>query len=106
VLADADSELLEAAESIARSHHERWDGSGYPDALAGDQIPLVGRLVHVADVFDVLLHERPYKDALSVEDAAQEIVGGAGSQFDPDVVEAFADLGARVWLAAPGVYGG
>jgi response regulator RpfG family c-di-GMP phosphodiesterase len=106
VLADADSELLEAAESIARSHHERWDGSGYPDALAGEQIPLVGRLVHVADVFDVLLHERPYKDALSVEDAAQEIAGGAGSQFDPDVVEAFTDLGARVWLAAPGVYGG
>jgi response regulator RpfG family c-di-GMP phosphodiesterase len=106
VLADADSELLEAAESIARSHHERWDGSGYPDALAGEQIPLVGRLVHVADVFDVLLHERPYKDALSVEDAAQEIIGGAGSQFDPDVVEAFTDLGARVWLAAPGVYGG
>jgi DNA-binding Xre family transcriptional regulator len=106
VLADADSELLEAAESIARSHHERWDGSGYPDALAGEQIPLVGRLVHVADVFDVLLHERPYKDALSVEDAAQEIAGGAGLQFDPDVVEAFADLGARVWLAAPGVYGG
>jgi response regulator RpfG family c-di-GMP phosphodiesterase len=106
VLADADSELLEAAESIARSHHERWDGSGYPDALAGEQIPLVGRLVHVADVFDVLLHERPYKDALSVEDAAQEIAGGAGSQFDPDVVEAFTELGARVWLAAPGVYGG
>jgi response regulator RpfG family c-di-GMP phosphodiesterase len=106
VLADADSELLEAAESIARSHHERWDGSGYPDALAGEQVPLVGRLVHVADVFDVLLHERPYKDALSVEDAAQEIIGGAGSQFDPDVVEAFTDLGARVWLAAPGVYGG
>jgi putative nucleotidyltransferase with HDIG domain len=106
VLGEADSELLEVAESIARSHHERWDGGGYPDALAGEAIPLVGRLVHVADVFDVLVHERPYKDAFSVEDAAQEISGGAGSQFDPEVVEAFNDLGARVWLAAPGVYGG
>jgi response regulator RpfG family c-di-GMP phosphodiesterase len=106
VLAEADSELLEVAESIARSHHERWDGTGYPDGLRGESIPLVGRLVHVADVFDVLVHERPYKDAFSVEDAALEITGGAGSQFDPQVVEAFADLGARVWLAAPGVYGG
>jgi HD-GYP domain-containing protein (c-di-GMP phosphodiesterase class II) len=106
VLAEADSELLEVAESIARSHHERWDGGGYPDALAGDDIPLVGRLVHVADVFDVLVHERPYKDAFSVEDAAQEITGGAGSQFDPEIVQAFSDLGPRVWLAAPGIYGG
>jgi putative two-component system response regulator len=106
VLAEAESELLEVAESIARSHHERWDGTGYPDGLAGADIPLVGRLVHVADVFDILVHERPYKDAFSVEDAAAEIAGGAGSQFDPEVVEAFADLGPRVWLAAPGVYGG
>jgi putative two-component system response regulator len=93
VLADADSELLEVAESIARSHHERWDGTGYPDGLSGADIPLVGRLVHVADVFDVLVHERPYKDAFSVEDAADEIRGGAGTQFDPEIVEAFADLG-------------
>jgi putative two-component system response regulator len=106
VLADADSELLEVAESIARAHHERWDGTGYPDALVGSEIPLVGRLVHVADVFDVLVHERPYKDAFSVEDAAAEITGGAGTQFDPEIVEAFSDLGPRVWLAAPGVYGG
>ena len=106
VLAEGESELLEVAESIARSHHERWDGTGYPDALAGADIPLVGRLVHVADVFDVLVHERPYKEAFSVEDAAAEIEGGAGTQFDPEVVEAFADLGPRVWLAAPGVYGG
>jgi response regulator RpfG family c-di-GMP phosphodiesterase len=106
VLAEADSELLEVAENIARSHHERWDGTGYPDGLAGADIPLVGRLVHVADVFDVLVHERPYKEAFSVEDAAAEIAGGAGTQFDPEVVEAFADLGPRVWLAAPGVYGG
>src|SRR5215208_1514782 len=106
VLADAESELLEVAENIARSHHERWDGTGYPDGLAGGDIPLVGRLVHVADVFDILVHERPYKEAFSVEAAAEEITGGAGSQFDPEVVEAFTDLGPRVWLAAPGLYGG
>ena len=106
VLADADSELLEVAENIARSHHERWDGTGYPDGRSGADIPLVGRLVHVADVFDILVNERPYKEAFSVEDAAAEIQGGAGTQFDPEVVEAFADLGPRVWLAAPGVYGG
>jgi response regulator RpfG family c-di-GMP phosphodiesterase len=106
VLADADSEVLEVAESIARSHHERWDGSGYPGSLAGADIPLVGRLVHVADVFDILVHERPYKEAVSVEAAAEEITGGAGAQFDPEVVEAFTDVGRRGWLAAPGVYGG
>ena len=99
-------ELLEVAESIALSHHERWDGTGYPDGLSVADIPLVGRLVHVADVFDILVHERPYKDAFSVEDAAAEIQSGAGTQFDPEIVEAFADLGPRVWLAAPGVYGG
>jgi len=106
VLAESDSELLEVAEHIARFHHERWDGAGYPDGLAGEDIPLVGRLVHVADVFDVLVNERPYKESWSVEDAAEEIRRGAGTQFDPEVVEAFADLGPRAWQAAPGVYGG
>jgi putative two-component system response regulator len=106
VLADSDSELFEVAEHIARFHHERWDGTGYPDGLAGEDIPLAGRLVHVADVFDVLVNERPYKESWSVEDAAEEIRRGAGTQFDPEVVEAFVDLGARAWQAAPGVYGG
>jgi response regulator RpfG family c-di-GMP phosphodiesterase len=106
VLSEGDSELLEVAEHIARHHHERWDGTGYPDGLAGADTPLVGRLAHVADVFDILVHERPYKEAFSVEDAAAEISSGAGTQFDPEVVEAFLDLGPRGWLAAPGVYGG
>ena len=66
VLAGGDSDLLATAERVARSHHERWDGSGYPDGLAGDAIPLEGRLVHVADVFDVLVHERPYKESWTV----------------------------------------
>ena len=92
VLADSGSDLLGTAEKIARSHHERWDGDGYPDA-----IPLPARLVAVADVFDVLVHERPYKEAWTVEDAAGEIRSGAGSQFDPDVVAAFDALGAGSW---------
>jgi hypothetical protein len=99
VLADGDSELLSVAEQIARSHHERWDGDGYPDGLAGVAIPLAARLVAVADVFDVLVHERPYKEAWTVENAAREIRSGAGTQFDPDVVEAFDALGAGSWTA-------
>lgn len=100
VLADGGgSEVLAVAEAIARSHHERWDGTGYPDGLAGDAIPLVARLVHVADVFDVLVHERPYKEAWTVEDAAGEIRKGAGTQFDPTVVAAFDALGAGSWRA-------
>jgi hypothetical protein len=99
VLADSGSEVLAVAEQIARSHHERWDADGYPDNLAGEAIPLVARLVAVADVFDVLVHERPYKEAWTVEDAAGEIRSGAGSQFDPDVVAAFDALGAGSWTA-------
>jgi response regulator RpfG family c-di-GMP phosphodiesterase len=99
VLADSGSEVLGVAEQIARSHHERWDGDGYPDGLAGEAIPLVARIVGVADVFDVLVHERPYKEAWTVEDAAREIRSGAGSQFDPGVVAAFDALGAGSWTA-------
>jgi len=100
VLADSGSELLAVAEQIARSHHERWDGEGYPDGLAGEAIPLVARLVGVADVFDVLVHERPYKEAWTVENAASEIRSGAGTQFDPGVIAAFDALGAGSWTAS------
>jgi response regulator RpfG family c-di-GMP phosphodiesterase len=101
VLGGGASDLLEVAERIARAHHERWDGTGYPTGLAGETIPLVGRIVHVADVFDVLVHERPYKESWTVEAAAEEIRRGAGTQFDPDVVRAFEQLGPRVWRADP-----
>jgi HD-GYP domain-containing protein (c-di-GMP phosphodiesterase class II) len=101
VLAGGESDLLRAAERTVRSHHERWDGTGYPDGVAGNDIPLEGRLVHVADVFDVLVHERPYKESWTVEAAAEEIRRGAGTQFDPDVVRAFEALGAGVWQADP-----
>jgi putative two-component system response regulator len=81
--------LLEMAEKIARTHHERWDGTGYPSGLSGPAIPLVGRIVAAADVFDALTHSRPYKDAWTVADAVSEITGQAGRQFDPAVVKAF-----------------
>ena len=97
VLAGGETDLLQAAERVARSHHERWDGTGYPDGLAGDDIPIEGRLVHVADVFDVLVHERPYKESWTVEAAAEEMRRGAGTQFDPEVVRAFEALGATAW---------
>ena len=101
VLAGGESDVMRAAERVARSHHERWDGAGYPDGLAGVDIPIEGRLVHVADVFDVLVHERPYKESWTVEAAAEEIRRGAGTQFDPDVVRAFEALGAGAWQGRP-----
>jgi putative two-component system response regulator len=81
--------LLEVAEGIALTHHERWDGSGYPNGLAGDEIPIAGRIVAVADVFDALTHVRPYKPAWSRAEAVAEITSHAGDHFDPAVVDAF-----------------
>jgi putative two-component system response regulator len=100
VLAGAQAEVMQVAERIARSHHERWDGGGYPDGLRGDAVPVEARLVAVADVFDVLVHERPYRESWTVEAAAEEIRGGAGTQFAPEVVRAFAALGPSAWRAA------
>jgi putative two-component system response regulator len=82
--------LLETAEQIALTHHEKWDGSGYPNGLAGEEIPIAGRIVAVADVFDALTHVRPYKAAWSWSDAMDEITSHAGQHFDPQVADAFA----------------
>jgi len=84
--------LLRAAEQIAASHHEWWNGSGYPDGASGDAIPLPGRIVAVADVYDALTHQRPYKDAWPVDEALQSIESLSGSQFDPLIVEVFSHL--------------
>ncbi len=84
--------LLQMAEEIALTHHERWDGSGYPRGLKGEAIPLVGRIVAVADVFDILSHPRPYKKAWTADEAIAELQRVAGTHFDPAVVSAFLDL--------------
>jgi putative two-component system response regulator len=89
ILSGASAPEMRLAAEIALTHHERWDGRGYPSGLAGDEIPLAGRIVAVADVFDALIHERPYKTAWPVPQAITEIRMGAGTQFDPDVVAAF-----------------
>jgi putative two-component system response regulator len=81
--------FLEVAHSIATSHHEKWDGSGYPDCLAGDAIPLAARLMALADVFDALTMARVYKKPWPMGEAVAFILGQKGTHFDPDVVEAF-----------------
>lgn len=83
------SETLRAGAQIAISHHEKYDGSGYPHGLAGSKIPLFGRIVAVADVFDALTSERPYKKAWPLEDACKFLENGRGTHFDPMCVEAF-----------------
>jgi putative two-component system response regulator len=89
VLNTSSSNLLKVAAEIALSHHEKYDGSGYPRALAGEAIPLFGRIVAVADVFDALTSERPYKNAWNVEQASQLVRDGSGKHFDPVCVNAF-----------------
>lgn len=82
-------DFLAIARDIARWHHERWDGTGYPDGLAGDAIPVAARLMAVADVFDALVSPRVYKPRMSYEAAREVMADGRGSQFDPDMVDAF-----------------
>jgi putative two-component system response regulator len=89
LLSGSHSELLQMAEVVARTHHERWDGTGYPDGLAGEAIPLAGRITAAADVFDALCSKRPYKDAMPPEDAFALVASESATHFDPEVVEAF-----------------
>jgi putative two-component system response regulator len=102
ILSGSRNELLMLAEQIALTHHERWDGRGYPDGIAGEAIPLPGRIVTVADVFDALAHRRPYKEPWPIDEARQEIIDAAGTKFDPRVTAAFArlDHGSLVQPAA------
>jgi len=78
--------------AISRSHHEKWDGLGYPDGLSGEDIPLCARIMALADVYDALRTKRPYKDGMSHEEAREIIVAGSGTHFDPDVVTAFLEI--------------
>jgi putative two-component system response regulator len=89
ILADGSSDLIRVAARIAASHHERWDGKGYPSGTSGIEIPIEGRIAAVADVFDALCSARPYKRAWPIPQARAEIQKNAGSQFDPACVAAF-----------------
>ena len=102
LLSGSSAPLLSMAEEIAATHHERWDGTGYPRGLAGEAIPIAGRLVALADVFDVLTHERPYKSAWPLDEALDEIRSQAGRHFDPRVVGAFEALDHRALLEPVG----
>ena len=100
--ADQPVEFLRLAKEIARWHHEKWDGSGYPDHLAGDDIPVAARIMALADVFDALISPRVYKKAMPLEQVLSIIAEGRGKHFDPDMadallnhVERFADSAAR-----------
>lgn len=89
---DSPNTFLAMARELAWSHHERWDGKGYPRGLAGDDIPLPGRLMAIPDVYDALISRRVYKEAYTHEEAVDFIKAGDGKQFDPDILEAFLDI--------------
>ena len=86
--------FLAGAREIVYAHHERWDGKGYPMGLAGDEIPLGAQIFPLCDAFDAMTSDRPYRKALSIEVARKELVEGRGTQFRPDVVDAFLSLDA------------
>ena len=89
ILQGSESPLLQLAESIAWTHHEKIDGSGYPRGLSGDEIPIEGRVAAVADVFDALTRDRPYREAIRLAEAMAVMAEGRGSHFDAVVLDAF-----------------
>ena len=91
ILSGSSSRFLQAGEKVARSHQEKWDGSGYPDGISGEDIPLFGRICAVADVFDALTAHRPYRDALSVDKTIEMMKEKRGTHFDPDLFDLFMD---------------
>ena len=95
ILGDEQREPLRLARTVALTHHEMWDGKGYPTGLAGQEIPLAGRIVAIADVFDALTSERPYKKAWSVDQAVEFMKKEAGSHFDPDLLSLFLNMVPR-----------
>jgi len=92
LLSGSDWSVLKLAEQIARHHHERWDGDGYPDGISGEQIPLAARILSIVDVYDALTHDRVYRPALSEEDALEVMSKGRGTQFDPFLFGVFLAL--------------
>lgn len=95
-----DDELLRYAKDMAYSHHERWDGSGYPEGLRGEQIPWAGRVMAIADAYDAMISRRVYKEPMPHETAVRIIIDGRGNLFDPDVVDAFVSVADQWWKIA------
>lgn len=102
ILSGSDSPLLELAARIALSHHEHWDGSGYPNGLLADEIPLEGRMAAIADVFDALTSDRVYRPAMTIEKALSIMSEGRGSHFDPDLLDVFFDSMVEVLMIRDG----
>jgi HD-GYP domain-containing protein (c-di-GMP phosphodiesterase class II) len=96
LLRDSETELLDAAAVMALSHHERWDGTGYPHQLRGNEIALEARIAALADAFDSMTRDRPYRPALNLLEALQLVREGRGTQFDPDLVDAFLAAEAEI----------
>ena len=96
ILAASKLPVLELSRHIALSHHERWDGTGYPHGLSKWQIPEAARIVAVADVYDALTHDRIYRPAMSEPQALELISEGRGTQFDPDIMDAFFEIREEV----------
>jgi putative two-component system response regulator len=99
LLSGSESEYLEVGASVALTHHERWDGAGYPQGLATEEIPIEGRICAIADVFDALTSERPYRPAFPVEQAVDMLRAGRGSQFDPGLLDLFIENLDRILSA-------
>jgi len=87
-----DGDFLRNAKLFAGYHHERWDGKGYPRGLKGTDIPLHGRIMAVVDVYDALVHDRPYKKAFTAEEAVKIITDNSGTHYDPKIIDVFYDL--------------
>jgi putative two-component system response regulator len=106
LIGETDSEILRMAKVIAESHHERWNGGGYPNGLRGNAIPIEGRIVTICDVFDALTHERPYKPAWTVDQATEELISQRGMFFDAELIDLFIEhvVPELPWLA--GIDGG
>lgn len=101
LLSGSRSPLIRLAEQIALTHHERWDGAGYPNGLSGENIPLEARILAVADAFDALMHDSSHRKAVTQDEAAQEILRHTGTQFDPAVVAAFQQVYVKGLLVVP-----